>query len=451
MSKRPIRERLSRDGVRPSRKLGQNFLADEGVAAWIAEQIRPGLGDCVLEVGPGTGALTRHVAGRVRRLVLLEYDHRLAAALRHEFGEVGGVDVVEADAARWDFRGLFKEGPVKLLGNLPYSSGAAILRRFLARPSPVGEAVFMLQKEFVDRMVAEPRTKAYGAMSVRIQSEWEVERLRDIPPDVFVPRPAVDSSVVRLRPLAAGTYAPFDAGLFNGLVSRGFAQRRKQMHKQMPGGVDRWRDVAGALGVSWMARAEELSPGQWIELARLYDAHPLKDRPQDAGEVLDVVNEADEVTGSGRRDEIHRDGLRHRAVHAFVFNRKGELLLQRRSAAKDNHPGLWDSSAAGHLDSGENYAGAVVRELEEELGIREVGVVRCGVLEASELNGMEHVHLYLARWDGNPDFPCSEVDAVLWMPVEEAGAWLAARPMDFAPGFRMCWEVWRRGGGVVPE
>ena len=123
------------------------------------------------------------------------------------------------------------------------------------------------------------------------------------------------------------------------------------------------------MGVAETVRAEELSLEQWVELTRHYDAHPLRDVPQSGDELFDVVDEDDTVQRQERRAVVHAEGLLHRAVHVFAFNKRGELFLQKRSGLKDVHPGLWDSSAAGHLDAGEDYEAGAVREVEEELGV----------------------------------------------------------------------------------
>jgi len=140
---------------------------------------------------------------------------------------------------------------------------------------------------------------------------------------------------------------------------------------------------------------------------------------------------------------VHEKGLLHRAVHVFVVNRHGELLIQKRSRFKDAHPEVWDSSVAGHLDSGEDYAAAAMRELEEEMGITDVPAEEIGRISSCLATGWEHVRLYLARWDGSPRFPCAEVEAALWMRPEELGLWVSARPEDFASGFLECWKVAR--------
>lgn len=438
---REIREALETAGVTPSRQLGQNFLIDPNMARWIVDQLEAGPDDVVVEVGPGTGALSSILAGKVRRLVLVEYDARLAAWLKERFAGDPTVEVHHADGARFDTRPLFKLGPVKFLGNLPYSSGGAILRNFLSRPNPFRRAVIMLQKEVIDRLAAVPRTKDYGVLTLRIQSEWRVKPLRTVPPEAFHPRPRIDSSVAVLEPRGQELDA-FDARRFDELLRRGFAQRRKQMGKQMPD-VPPWDEVAAALGVPATARAEELSLAQWVALARAYDDHPLRDVPQRDAELFDVVDDEDRVVGQAERREVHARGLLHRAVHVFVVNRRGELLLQKRSRFKDMHPGVWDSSAAGHLDSGEDYAGAAVRELDEELGIRGTEPSEIATIRPSAATGWEHVKLYLARWDGVPKFPCSEVEATLWMPPAEVEAWIAARPGDFASGFLECWKAAR--------
>jgi 16S rRNA (adenine1518-N6/adenine1519-N6)-dimethyltransferase len=214
------------------------------------------------------------------------------------------------------------------------------------------------------------------------------------------------------------------------------------MGKQMPA-VPPWEEVHAALEVAATARAEELSLAQWIELARRYDPHPLRDIPQRAEEIFDVVDADDQVVGQATRREVHEKNLLHRAVHVFVVNRHGEVLLQKRSRFKDAHPGVWDSSVAGHLDAGESYDSAAVRELEEEMGISGVATEEIGRIAPCEATGWEHVRLYLARWDGTPHFPCAEVEAALWMKPDELGAWIASRPADFASGFVACWKLAR--------
>ena len=296
----------------------------------------------------------------------------------------------------------------------------------------------MLQKEVIDRLAARPGSKDYGVLTLRMQAGWLVEPLRTVPPEAFHPRPAIDSTVAVLRPRTGGLPA-FDRRLFDELIRRGFAQRRKQLRKQLPAGID-WENIAATLGVPATARAEELSLEQWVELTRLCDPHPLKDLPQKDGEMFDVVDAADQVTGQAPRAEVHARGLLHRAVHVLVRNKRGDVLLQQRSLLKDVHPGLWGSSVSGHLDAGEDYSAAVIRELDEEMGIRaDEAPQEIARIAPCEETGWEHVRVYQTSHSGGVSYPAAEVAAAQWFPVAELDAWIAARPADFSSGFLACW------------
>jgi 16S rRNA (adenine1518-N6/adenine1519-N6)-dimethyltransferase len=434
-------EALVQAGVRPNRQLGQNFLCDPEVAQWITDQLDVQPNDTVVEVGPGTGALSELLLGRVKRLILIEFDSRLAAWLSERFRDRDDVEVHHADGARFDPRVLWKHRPLKFLGNLPYSAGGAIMRNMLSRPHPFDRAVIMLQKEVIDRLGAVPRTKAYGVLSLRVQCEWRVTPLKVFPPDAFYPKPQIDSAVAVLDPVV-DELPVFHGGRFDELIRRGFSQRRKQLQKQLPESPP-WEEVAATLGVAPTVRAEELTLRQWVEVARIYDEHPLKDIPQKGAELFDVVDAADEVVGQATRADVHAKGLLHRAVHVFAINGRGELLLQLRSRLKDAHPSVWDSSVAGHLDAGEGYLDAARREMVEEMGIEGVEPEEVGRLKPSEATGWEHIVLYMVRWEGKPKYPCSEVESVIWLDSEEVDKWTESRPKDFASGFLECWSLAR--------
>ena len=441
MNEREIRQILNHTGVLPSRQLGQNFLTDEATAARIVSHLDLSPEDTVVEVGPGTGALTRHVVGRVKKLILVEFDSRLAAALREKFAQVPEVEVVHQDAVEFDVRRLFAHRPIKFLGNLPYASGGAIMKNFLSVPHPFSRAVIMLQKEVIDRLSAQPGHADYGLLSLRVQSGWHVKTVMEVPPEVFYPIPQVDSSVALLEPRE--DLPPFDRRLFDELLRRGFGQRRKQLHKLLPEGKD-WEQLTALLGVAKTVRAEELDLAQWLSITHFYDEHPLKEIPQKGSEIFDLVDDQDQVIGQATRAEIHANDWKHRAVHVFVFNKRRDLLLQLRSRMKDKHPGVWDSSAAGHLDAGEGYQSAAVRELEEELGITKDQVIEVGKLPPSEATGWEFITLYAVQHQGSLRYPCSEVEAVQWFPLEVVDQWIKNRPQDFASGFIECWKCFRR-------
>ena len=438
-----IREVLAEHQVTPSKALGQNFLVDENIARRIVEYLEPTQEDCVVEVGPGAGSLTEHVAPLCRKLILVEFDARLAAYHKQRWADDPHVEVHHADGATWDPRVLFAEQPVKFLGNLPYSAGGAILANFLTSPCACSRAVVMLQKEFVDRILAKPGDEAYGLLSLRLQMDWEGRALRVVPPSAFSPQPKIDSTVMLLTPRDERSLPPFDHRLMDELMRRCFAQRRKQMHKQLPASPP-WAEVSARLGISPTARPEELGLEQWVHLTRAYDAHPLADLPQKDDELFDVVNEADEVLRQATRAEVHEQGLIHRAVHILVFNKNRDCLLQKRSMLKDRHPGVWDSSAAGHLDAGEDYESAARRELQEELGIEAAKLIHLGSIPPSPATGMEHVALYAARYDGRVHFPAAEISGVLPFPVELIDRWLQQRPQDFASSFALCWQLARQ-------
>lgn len=167
-----------------------------------------------------------------------------------------------------------------------------------------------------------------------------------------------------------------------------------------------------------------------------------------AEEWFDVVDEHDGVIGRALRSEVHRLGLRHRAVHLLVFNPRGEVFLQQRSLTKDTAPGLWDSSSSGHLNVGEGYAGAVVRELIEELGVQPISIPELlFALSASPATGMEFCRVYRTVHPGPFVFHPSEVRGGGWFFPAQVERWLGQCPEDFAEGFRAVWQQFRNHSG----
>ena len=412
------------------------------MARWIVSQLEISPEDTVVEVGPGTGSLTEHVLGKAKRVILVEFDARLAAALTERFADREDVEVHHADGAKFDRRTLFKHRPVKFLGNLPYSSGGAIMKNLLSRPHPFSRAVIMLQKEVIDRLGAQPGGKDYGILSLRMQVNWDIQSLRVVPPDAFYPRPSIDSSVAVMTPRDESGEPTFDLRLFDELVRRGFAQRRKQLRKQLPD-TPPWEEVASHLGFSPMVRGEELDLLKWIYLTRAYDLNPLKDKAQKEDEVFDVVDDNDDPIGTASRAKVHAENLIHRAVHVFVLNRNGDLWLQKRSRLKDMNPCLWDSSVSGHLDAGEDYHQAAVRELGEEIGITQSTdqLEKIASVKPSADTGWEHIHLFLTSHTGAVNFPAAEIESMMPFPLSEIKAWIAASPDDFSPAFRMLFQA----------
>jgi isopentenyl-diphosphate delta-isomerase type 1 len=161
-------------------------------------------------------------------------------------------------------------------------------------------------------------------------------------------------------------------------------------------------------------------------------------------EIFDVVNDRDEVIGQNTRREVHRLGLRHRAVHVLVFNRCGEVFLQKRSMSKDTFPGAWDSSASGHLDSGEDYDTCAVRELREEIGlVRERAPERLFRIEACADTGQEFVWVYRLEAEGPFTLHPEEIETGGWFTPEAVTRWMAGRPADFARALLLIWKLWR--------
>ena len=436
-----IKSSLAQIGMSPTRSLGQNFLHDQNLADWIVAQLDLKPNEPWIELGPGLGALTEFALKRSPNGLLIEKDARMCAVLRERFP---AVEIVHGDAGEFDVRELFARGPVKVMGNLPYYVSSQILFQFTAEPSPVRTLIFTLQKELAERLSAGPRTKAYGALTLLIGRRWRVKYLRTLPGSVFFPAPNVESAVVALTPRTPGDLPECDGNQFTRLVKQGFAQRRKQLRKNLADRVPDWPALTQHLGVADTTRAEELSLEQWIALTNFVTgATPHPAAAQDIhGEIFDVVDEGDRVVKQATRHTVHSQRLRHRAVHVFVFDQRGDLFLQKRSRWKDKHPGQWDSSAAGHVNAGDTYAGTAPREIREELGV-DAQPTEIASLAASENTGWEFVRLFRAQHDGPFTLPPAEIESGAFFTLEQIARWTAARPQDFAPGFLECWRAFR--------
>ncbi len=425
--------------VAPVKTLGQNFLHDQNLANWIVKSADITAGDFVLEVGPGLGALTEFAVATGARVLAIEKDARLAEFLRKRFADER-LEIVHGDALEFDSRPLFVYPRVKLLGNLPYYIASQLLLKFTAIPTPISLWVLMLQKEVARRLAAVPGTGAYGSLSLLVQLRYHVEYLRSVPPTVFIPLPDVDSALIRMTPRKPGALPACDVELFSKLVRTGFSQRRKQLQKLLRPEVANWGAACATCKFESKARAEDLSLLHWIALANYVRATRSESPVAGPEERFSVVDDRDHVVGDAARSAVHANNSLHRAVHILVFNTADELFLQKRSPWKDRHPSVWDSSAAGHVDAGEEYDEAARRELREELGV-ETTLHRIAKLPASERTGQEFIWIYRAAHDGPFTLARDEIEVGEFFAIEIVSRWVGARPADFAPGFIESWNA----------
>jgi 16S rRNA (adenine1518-N6/adenine1519-N6)-dimethyltransferase len=437
-----IHTTLKQIGVSPVKTLGQNFLHDQNLARWIVDQAQITPDDHVVEIGPGLGALTRFLLEKGACVFAIEKDARLARFLRSHFpGEK--LVTLNSDALKFDQRVLFAHRCVKLIGNLPYNISSPLLLKFLQYPTPISLSLLMLQKEMARRLSAAPSTHDYGALTLRAQLHHRVKYLRSVPATVFLPRPDVDSAVVRLEARDPIELPARDDELLLKLIRIGFSQRRKQLRKLLREYAGDWDAVASSLDIDLNARAEELSLLQWIALANYIAPFPCPDAGSTPDEQFPVVDKGDRICGYASRAEVHGNNLLHRAVHIFIFNEAGSVYLQQRSRWKDRYPLKWDSSAAGHVTADENYDETARRELKEELGVA-VPLEKIFGLTASQRTDYEFIRGYRGVVSEDLIPSRCEIERGAFFEPSVIDGWTSARPGDFAPGFLECWKAYRK-------
>lgn len=247
---------------RARKRFGQNFLSDPNVIRKIIDAIRPVSGETVVEIGPGLGAMTEPLVERLGHLHVVEIDRDLIARLHQRFPPER-LTIHEGDALKFDFASL--GAPLRVVGNLPYNISTPLLFHLATFAAQVRDMTFMLQKEVVMRMVAEPGGEDYGRLSVMLQYRFRMARLFDVPPGAFRPAPKVTSSIVRMVPLPAEQLGAKDEALLGHIVAAAFGQRRKTLRNTLREWLD--EDDFAALALDPGLRGERLTVADFVAIA----------------------------------------------------------------------------------------------------------------------------------------------------------------------------------------
>ena len=258
------------------KRLGQHFLNDRRILERIADALQLTGTETVVEIGPGRGTLTDILLQRAARVVAIELDAKLAAMLRARWAGEPRFTLVEGDVLRTDL-GAAAGGEYALVGNVPYYITTPILFQALQPPRPT-RAVYLVQREVAERIVAPPGSKTYGALSVNVQAVARGELLFRVPPGAFTPPPKVDSAVVRITPRADPDVAPEREERFRALVQEAFGLRRKQMRRVVRTiaalDAERADAVLAGAGIDPEARPETLAPAAFARLEKALGARP---------------------------------------------------------------------------------------------------------------------------------------------------------------------------------
>lgn len=252
---------MSSTGAR--KRFGQHFLISDSIIEKIVHAISPQEHDVIVEIGPGRGAITRPLIQLASTFHAIEFDRDLVPTLVRQYGDYPNATFHEADALQFDFAGLGDR--LRIVGNLPYNISTPLLFRLAEFRDVLVDMHFMLQKEVVDRLAAEPGSKAYGRLTIMLGCHFEVVPLFDVPPEAFLPPPRVMSSVVRLRPLPAPGFDIADPEMLETLVKLAFSRRRKTLRNALKGMAS---DVEiEAQGLEPSVRPEQVAIADWVGLA----------------------------------------------------------------------------------------------------------------------------------------------------------------------------------------
>ncbi|MCS5593051.1 MAG: 16S rRNA (adenine(1518)-N(6)/adenine(1519)-N(6))-dimethyltransferase RsmA [Porticoccaceae bacterium] len=246
------------------KRFGQNFLIDQQVISQIISAIGPKVDDNLIEIGPGTAALTEHLIKRCPSMSVLELDRDLVKFLGAKFADYPDFKIHSGDALDVDFTQFYDGRDLRLVGNLPYNISTPILFHLLQVGHLIKDMHFMLQREVVDRLGASPGSKTYGRLSVMIQYHCQVMPIIPVPPESFRPAPKVQSAVVRLKPHRQKPFIADNEILFSQVVNLSFQQRRKTLRNCLKSLSHCLDGLEGRLDLS--ARPEQLSVGDFVTI-----------------------------------------------------------------------------------------------------------------------------------------------------------------------------------------
>lgn len=250
------------------KRFGQNFLTDQAIISSLVDAISPKTNDLMVEIGPGLGALTQPLMQQLEMLHVVEVDRDIITWMEKTYVQKK-ITIHNSDALKFDFSSL--GSAIRVVGNLPYNISTPILFHLLDNVASIIDMHFMLQKEVVERMVAEPSTAAYGRLSVMLQYRLQMEYLFTVPPEAFDPAPKVESAFVRCVPHASLPYPADDEALFARVVTAAFGQRRKTLRNTLKGLLD--DDGFKDLNIDSQHRAENLSVADFVKISNYLSRH----------------------------------------------------------------------------------------------------------------------------------------------------------------------------------
>ncbi|WP_439133245.1 16S rRNA (adenine(1518)-N(6)/adenine(1519)-N(6))-dimethyltransferase RsmA [Pseudomaricurvus sp.] len=257
---------------RARKRFGQNFLEYDNIIRRIVKSISPKAEDNLVEIGPGKGAITEQLLAACPTLNVVELDRDLIPILLSQFiARYPDFRIHQTDALKFDFGTLLQDtrgdsqGPLRIVGNLPYNISTPLIFHLLTYQADVKDMHFMLQKEVVDRMAAQPGQKAYGRLGVMVQYFCKVENLFDVPPECFNPRPKVDSAIVRLTPHTQLPHPAKDVKLLSRLVNTAFQQRRKTLRNSLKQLLT--VDAIESLNIDTSVRPENITLPEYVALS----------------------------------------------------------------------------------------------------------------------------------------------------------------------------------------
>jgi 16S rRNA (adenine1518-N6/adenine1519-N6)-dimethyltransferase len=247
----------------PRKRFGQNFLVDRSIIERIVKTVNPQPDDNLIEIGPGLAAITEYLVARCPNMQVIELDRDLVAHLQSRFVDLA---IHSGDALKMDYRQFYRDGAkLRLVGNLPYNISTPLLFHLLSYRELIADMHFMLQKEVVDRLGAQPGSKAYGRLSVMIQYHCKVMPVIAVPPGAFRPPPKVQSAVVKLTPHLTLPFIAEDTALLGKVVAHCFGQRRKTLRNGLKPYAEHIGEIDQIVDLS--RRAEQLSVAEFVAIA----------------------------------------------------------------------------------------------------------------------------------------------------------------------------------------